>query len=112
MNFVSAMENEHCSRSGAKEEFETKNYEIKTTPSKEWKIVRGEIKCPEDQIEHGRSIPKIGDLQKLDIAIEAKLQEPEIIAVVLYTGPMVDIKSVPFLFMARLSVDEPLCCST
>ncbi len=37
----------------------------------------------------GREIPRIADLMKLEVAKNAKLLEVEVIAVVLYTGPMV-----------------------
>ena len=87
------MEAEHCSRSGAHEMFETLNYQIRTTPAKEWKIVRGEEECPEDEKKFNRRIPKIEDLLALETAKEAKLKEPEIIAVLLYTGPMVRMKN-------------------
>ncbi len=39
----------------------------------------------------GRRIPDIDELMDLDVAQRAKLSRPEVIAVVLYTGPMVII---------------------
>ena len=83
------METEHCNRSGANDEFETLNYQIRTTPAKEWKFVRGLEECPADQMKHERRIQKVEDLLELEIAKEAKLEEPEVIAILLYTGPMV-----------------------
>jgi len=84
---VSAMEAEHRSRACADFEFETNNYHIKTTPSKEWMIVVEGKKCPE-QMGFNRRIPDIEHLLSLSTAKEANLQKAEVIAIVLYTGPM------------------------
>ncbi len=82
------METEHCDRAGATYEFETLNYQIRTTPAREWRIVRGLEECPTDQMKN-RRIPKVEDLLALETAKMAKLKEAEVIAVLLYTGPMV-----------------------
>ena len=87
------METEHCNKSGANYEFETLNYQIRTTPAKEWKFVRGLEECPAEQMKNDRRIPKVEDLLGSETALEAKLKEPEIIAVLLYTGPMVRKKT-------------------
>jgi hypothetical protein len=58
-------------------------------------IVSGELKCPEDQMRFKRRIPDTDHLLSLSTAKEANLQKPEVIAIVLYTGPMV--RSCPFL---------------
>ena len=89
LHFVPAMDAEHRSRACADLEFETSNYRIKTTPSKEWMIVTGEMDCPEDQKGFNRRIPNIENLMSLSTSKEANLQKAEIIAIVLYTGPMV-----------------------
>jgi hypothetical protein len=89
LHFVNAIKIEHCDRSGANDEFTTLNYQISTTPAKEWKFVQGIEVCPDDQMKHNRRIPKIKDLLALEVAKEAKLKEPEVAAVLLYTGPMV-----------------------
>ncbi len=39
LEFFKAMEAEHCSRTSCEEEFETLNYRIRSTPSKEWRVV-------------------------------------------------------------------------
>jgi hypothetical protein len=83
------MESEHRSRACADLEFETSNYHIKTTPSKEWMIVTGELKCPEDQMKFNRRIQDTDHLLSLSTAKEANLQKAEVMAIVLYTGPMV-----------------------
>jgi hypothetical protein len=69
------MRSEHRSKACANFEFETSNYKIKTTPSKEWMIVTGELKCPEDQMKFDRRIPDTDHLLSLSTAN--------------YTGPMV-----------------------
>lgn len=83
------MESEHCHGSGAKRYFTTVNYRITTCPKLEWQYVVQRIKVPEGQMHSGRRIESIAKLMKDELAIEAKLQEAEIVAVVLYSGPMV-----------------------
>ena len=80
-----AMKKEHCSSTT---EFTTSNYNVTTTPEKEWDIV---VNCNESRADmgHGRKLMKpeeiLSDLktQGLKISIE------EVVSVVLYTGPMV-----------------------
>ena len=93
LHFLSAMESEHRSRACANFEFETNNYHIKTTPSNEWMIVTGEMKCPEHQMKSNRRIPDADHLLSEGTAKEANLQKAEVIAIVLYTGPMVRVCS-------------------
>ena len=81
---------EHCTKAGSKDEFETLNYAIKSTPYREWCLVVNKNKVlPEPDMRFGRRIPDIDELMTLDVAKRAKLSKPEVIAVVLYTGPMV-----------------------
>ena len=83
------MKAEHCTKSGCDVQFETSNYHIKTTPKREWAIaVEGETLCSGED-GHGRSVQKIEDLRKVQITSKAGLQDFEISALVLYTGPMV-----------------------
>jgi hypothetical protein len=83
------MKAEHCSKAGARQDFTSSNYKIKTNPEQEWKIVVGELQCPDNQMGHGRKIQPINLLRTRHEAQTAGLSEVEIIAVVLYTGPMV-----------------------
>jgi hypothetical protein len=86
------MRKEHCSKAGSREVFETTNYHIKSTPYQEWCLVVREGNKelqPEPDMRFGRRIPDIDQLRTLDVALRAKLNKPEVIAVVLYTGPMV-----------------------
>ncbi len=71
--------------------FETSNYKIKTTPCSEWLYVVGDDKldrkpCPD--MGHERRIVPIKELMERPLAKKAGLLEEEMIAVVLYTGPM------------------------
>ena len=62
----------------------------------------------------GREIPKIADLMKLEVATNAKLLEVEVIAVVLYTGPMVRrplAPRQPWLCSLALCPAQPLLCA-
>ncbi len=82
------MEAEHCSRFDSDQELVTSNYKVTTTPKAEWAIV---ISCDEAKADmrHGRKLQKIEDVMTKPEARESKLSRAEVIAVVLYTGPMV-----------------------
>lgn len=89
LNFVKAMEAEHCHGTTATETFETINYRIKTYPAREWAIVVDRAELTEGERGYGRKIPDIKELLRLELSEDAGLTEPEIIAVMLYSGPMV-----------------------
>jgi hypothetical protein len=87
--FLKAMEAEHCSKGGCDMQFTTGNYIITTTPKAEWRIV---IDCDSSlaDMRHHRRIPDVKDIvSRSKLAHEAGLKLFEVIAVVLYTGPMV-----------------------
>ncbi len=84
------MKAEHCHREGCDYKFETSNHtEIKTHPSKEWEIVVEKKPCPKEDMRCSRRIPNIDELLKLPLARRSNLTRHEVIAVVLYSGPMV-----------------------
>ncbi len=85
---MQTMRDEHCARFDSDEPFETNNYKITTTPRQEWGIV---VNCDVSKADMraGRRIPDISELMQLQIAIDSKLTDYEVIAVVIYTGPMV-----------------------
>jgi len=83
------MENEHCYGKLSTQQFTSGNFDITTTPAKEWAYVLEKEVCPEAHMGGGRRIPSIDRLMELDEADRAKLIRPEVVAVVLYTGPMV-----------------------
>jgi hypothetical protein len=86
-----AMEAEHCHKSNNNSEFTAPNYGVTTSPRKEWSII---LDCDESiaDMRHGRRIPKIADLMASDSVKQANLTEEEVIAVILYTGPMVRLQ--------------------
>jgi hypothetical protein len=89
MEFKKAMEAEHCSLEGFDERFATMTGNT-TWPSNEWAItVCGDVSHVLDCSSSSRHLQKIDDLMRRDVVIQAKLSEFEVIAVVLYTGPMV-----------------------
>jgi hypothetical protein len=84
------MEAEHCTLSGFDVSFCTSNYtEIESNPKKEWEIVMKSVPCPPEQMRFNRRIPDLEKLMVLPTAKKAGLSRAEIIAIVLYTGPMV-----------------------
>ena len=83
------MRHEHCHGAGSKVEFQTRNYRITTWAEKEWNIVLKEAVCPLKEMEYDRRIPDVDELIKCEESVRAKLIRAEVIAAVLYSGPMV-----------------------
>jgi hypothetical protein len=70
--------------------FRTLNHtEIESYPKKEWEIIVKGFPCPEEDLRFNRRIPLISELFELPLTKKAKLQKAEVIAIVMYTGPMV-----------------------
>jgi hypothetical protein len=91
LKFRDAMQQEHCEKAGCNTSFTTGNYNITTTPKQEWLYIAGDemwqqVACPD--MDHGRRIVPISELMKLKLAVDAKLTDVEMLAIVLYTGPM------------------------
>jgi hypothetical protein len=80
---------EHCRGDGSMHTFKSNNYKISTHAKKEWGIVLGFEKCPAEDMVFDRRIPSIDALLKEDVSVKAKLTRAEVIAAVLYSGPMV-----------------------
>ena len=81
------MFNEHCVLDGCNVEFTTSNYNITTTPRREYEIVADKLVCPEDQLKDSkgqtvRIVRSMEDLMKLDAVQQAGLRPIEIISVV------------------------------
>jgi hypothetical protein len=94
LKFKDAMRQEHCQKAGCNTSFTTGNYKITTTPNQEWLYIAGDetgqqIACP--HMGHGRRILPMSELMKLKLAMDAKLTEVEVLAIVLYTGPMFQV---------------------
>ncbi len=105
LQFFNAMKAEHCTKFGFDIKDTTSNYKILTCPKTEWLLVLQregksdfdfktvlnkefpEVKLGKEH--HNRRIPDITLLLLLPSSIIAKLTREEIIAIVLYTGPMV-----------------------
>ncbi len=83
------MKAEHCTKLGCDIEFETSNYHIKTTAGREWAVVVEKEPLMSSEDGHDRRIPDIEELKVLPLTIKAKIIQIEIVALVLYTGPMV-----------------------
>jgi hypothetical protein len=84
------MRAEHCTRGGSMEKFKTLNYtEIESWPKQEWEIIMKEVSCPQKDMRFNRRIPEVSELCELPLAKKAHLQKAEVIAIVMYTGPMV-----------------------
>ena len=83
------MQVEHCEKYGAEISFCTPNYKINTWPKQEWSITVDQAECPQENRLHGRVIRPIDDCMNEDLVWLAKLIREEVIALVLYTGPMV-----------------------
>ncbi len=81
------MEAEHCFSFGSHEEFEAvvNKENLQTSPSKEWKTIIE----PNRARLHGRKSLDIQQLVSHPLSKAADLKVFEIIAILLYTGPMV-----------------------
>jgi hypothetical protein len=88
------MEAEHCKRAGFDYVFTTSNYRISSTPKREWELATGQQQCSPDELRGERRLKSIDALLELETAKNAGLTWPEVIAVVLYTGPMVRAASL------------------
>ena len=113
---MQAMRLEHCVRDGHDIPFTPPNYQITTTPENEWCIVVDGKQPAQEHMGHGRTILCIASachwvdpddlvLREMDdpagaaseermraaraLITKAGLQRGEVVAVILYTGPMV-----------------------
>ncbi len=92
LDFQNAMEMEHCTDKGSLEYQVTSNYKIRTCPYDEWQITVNNDLSKATSVEakaHNRRFIQIDVLEKVDLSVRAGLTRPEVIAVVLYTGPLV-----------------------
>jgi hypothetical protein len=99
LDFEHAMFLEHCKRGGADFEFDSGHpYNIKSSPSLEWKYVlhahvadfQGNLHVAPEVVHNGRRQRRV--IRRIDELLEqhqrAKLSRAEVIAVILYSGPM------------------------
>jgi hypothetical protein len=92
---------EHCSLGGYDHEFISINYRITTTPQKEWLYIVGNengqrLECPESDMGHGRHLIFIHECMQEPKIIRAGLNRAEVIALVMYSGPMVCTRACCF----------------
>jgi len=95
-----AMEDEHVQRDDSSLEFIPPNSKVSTSPEKEWRLANatgthGSHELTDDWIletgQDGRRLPTPQTLENLyvcDDVQKAKLRKEEVIALILYTGPM------------------------
>lgn len=88
------MHAEHCTKACSDVEFTSSNYAITTTPRREWAFVV-DMEVAGADMRHGRRAVSLDELGQLDTARAANLCRVELIAVVLYTGPMVGWPALP-----------------
>jgi hypothetical protein len=97
LEYLKAMTREHCKDTGCNMQFTSRNYDVKTTPSAEWLAVFKQRPQPEQNMVHfkdgvriNRRIPNVKqlDADQLRTMKNASLRQEEVIAVILYTGPM------------------------
>jgi hypothetical protein len=89
---LKAMEAEHTSKYGHDITFTSLNYNITTMPQQEWNLIINSKSTNGDGInntKYGRRIPNVETLLSNDLSMKAQLTRVEVIALVLYTGPMV-----------------------
>jgi hypothetical protein len=87
LDFENAMEAEHCFRNTSHKPFTTGNYKIETTSYNEWRItVHNETDRADKR--NKRILVDLEQLYDLDIRRSSGLSRIELIAIVLYTGPM------------------------
>jgi hypothetical protein len=99
------MKAEHCSKGGCKVLFANHESEAKTCPANEWAVtVDGDHS--KANMRRGRRLPNIQDLMEHSTSKDAMLTRPEVISVVLYTGPMVRQSA----FQSNASEKHKLVC--
>ena len=106
LEFCKDMTAEHTAKGMHDVSFTTSNYGVTTTPSAEWEhVANGTL--PEDERRNGRRMPKVDDLMQLAQSVQCGLTRDEVVAVVLYTGPMV---SCLLFVCCVVCVSDGLCC--
>ena len=93
VDYLKAMEAEHCTNACCDRQFTTVHKKT-TTPKVEWTIIVAKENTINAHIQSKRQIPDINALEQLELSKQANIRRFEIIAVVLYTGPMVFLFSL------------------
>lgn len=95
------------------EKFRTGNYGIETCPSDEWRFVVNGDSPSSEAMAHGRTLLPIEHYMGLGLTTRARLTRPEVIALVLYTGPMfmlwnTILRKYPEDLFKKLELEESL----
>jgi ankyrin repeat protein len=88
LEFFKTMEAEHTLMAGCDMMFTTRNYGITTTAKAEWGVVVRGNTPPSEHMLHGRIIAAVNERMECAQARKAGLRMEEVIAIILYTGPM------------------------
>eukprot|EP00960_Hanusia_phi_P060603 764555-Hanusia_phi.AAC.1 len=80
-----AIKEEHCDRTDSDKPFTTPNYNIPTTPRDEWLVVSDPARLTGGD---GRKIRVVEELMEDSRVLTSELRREEVVALVLYTGPM------------------------
>ncbi len=86
LKFEGSMKSEHCYSFDSHQSFTACSYGITTTLINEWHIV---VYCDILKADMGRKLQKIEVLLTQEQTKGSKLSRPEVISVVMYTGPIV-----------------------
>ena len=89
------MISEHTKLRGCSTPFAPSNHPSLTTPAQEWAYLVQGVPCPAENMHHNRRLVPIPDLMTLPTTRTAGLRECEVIALALYTGPMVRSRFPP-----------------
>eukprot|EP00960_Hanusia_phi_P040771 754647-Hanusia_phi.AAC.1 len=101
-DLYTAMEEEHCRRRDSNLAFMTPNDPATTTPQDEWEAVTDPTERERLSVPCGlRRIRPIEELMQDERVIQAGLRKEEVLALVLYTGPMY-VKYIKILRAFRL----------
>lgn len=79
------MKREHSSNDSL---FTTTNYGLETCPRDEWRYTVDGVPPPAEAMGHGRVLKPIDQYMSMHVTLQAGLTRPEVISLVLYTGPM------------------------
>jgi hypothetical protein len=106
---------EHCEESlGCDVEFTTTNYNIKTTPKKEYGIAKDPAKCREEDKKDKerknvvRHVKRLEDLERLSLAGQAKLMLLEILVIVSFALGVL-VYGFAYLGLLRRSCTRDRC---
>jgi hypothetical protein len=87
LEYFKAMRSEHCEGTGCRTTFTTRNYDIQSCAAQEWAVVVDGVQ-PSAAHMRCRVLPDIQSKRSCESTKKAGLRMEEVVAVVLYTGPM------------------------